>query len=643
MRNVIVCNLSLLTERKFASTNGRAQLDTYSAPSGLKNVRGTVYTGFQTNEAPVKCLFSNIVRAGNTVDAIICLHTKECLNKTVPFEKLPKEYESAATAMGFYEGEKLSTVEYFKIAMECNPDGAIPDGLIETVQYEKEDIVSGLQGLLEIIGASPTQIHIDFTGGTREATILMTLAIELEKMRESQDTRGSNIGNIVYADYDSKEIKNQTRTFDIVDLINAVNAFTEYGRADQLVAFFGKENSYVKKPTLELCRALERFSDDLMICNVNNIDKRVKDVVNNLNDCEAKLEKIMRIHSLAEKSSAELAENTNTSLPEIAPQMEQIKDELRDESSNNLIPEAVLEKVFHAESIEDYQPAIELLKKETQIVRAELLFKDLIPTIREAFVRYEKPEDWFTETVMWCVNHQMIQQALCIYKEHVSEYLIAKGLITITEEGKERLKRISDPRGKRERTDVTKVLRPGVAGYSFTEYRANGENEPYIQYLASPDESKARCILTWSACLLALRNRVMHSGDNADTLKVKRAEKAFEAVFSNIGNPYSMRGIKQIIKSAITAIDGGSLLTESQWKTALEKTDFEGIYAKGTVKKVSDNNKPNKKRFPFSVQIEVSDIDELIETSYNKKYIPGDAVILKIGSRKKRFGLIQNY
>lgn len=117
------------------------------------------------------------------------------------------------------------------------------------------------------------EVSIDITGGRRDAVILQTLAIQLFKMQPSNNTTG----DVVYANFEDRQIVSQNSTFGLIDLINAVDFFTSYGRADQLCTF-SEGKKFVSNETLNLCKKMEAFSDALAVCQVDDIDARAKAV-----------------------------------------------------------------------------------------------------------------------------------------------------------------------------------------------------------------------------------------------------------------------------------------------------------------------------------------------------------------------------
>lgn len=92
-------------------------------------------------------------------------------------------------------------------------------------------------------------------------------------MQSSNNTTG----DVVYANFEDRQIVSQNSTFGLIDLINAVDFFTSYGRADQLCTF-SEGKKFVSNETLNLCKKMEAFSDALAVCQVDDIDARAKAV-----------------------------------------------------------------------------------------------------------------------------------------------------------------------------------------------------------------------------------------------------------------------------------------------------------------------------------------------------------------------------
>ena len=81
------------------------------------------------------------------------------------------------------------------------------------------------------------------------------------------------------------------------------------------------------------------------------------------------------------------------------------------------IREADLSINLNCENLEAPRERLENARLDYTIVRGELLLHSLIPTMQEKFIPETDDNDrLITNVIIWCVNHQMIQQAMCIYR-----------------------------------------------------------------------------------------------------------------------------------------------------------------------------------------------------------------------------------
>ena len=61
--------------------------------------------------------------------------------------------------------------------------------------------------------------------------------------------------------------------------------------------------------------------------------------------------------------------------------------------------------------------------------KSELMLGSLLPTIRKLFISASDDEnEMIFNTIEWCVNHQMLQQALCVFTEHIPRCFLRAGL-----------------------------------------------------------------------------------------------------------------------------------------------------------------------------------------------------------------------
>lgn len=218
-----------------------ARIQSYSTPD-----RGE-FTGLQTNEAPVKYLLSRI-DVGTPVE-ILCITSREAKTETTIL------------------GEVISPMDYFTRQVLLDDGGRHPLVFTEIPQHpgESEDAVAATADRLK----PGDVVDIDTTGGNRDGVSLMMLVVQLMRYQDVQ------LGTAVYTNYQERSIQIQDDTYQILGLINAMNEFTENGKANQLSRYF--KDSRVTN-VKQLLGEMIRFSSDMALCRASGIVDSVKRV-----------------------------------------------------------------------------------------------------------------------------------------------------------------------------------------------------------------------------------------------------------------------------------------------------------------------------------------------------------------------------
>ena len=205
------------------------------------------FCGLQTNEAPVKYLMSR-VDEGTPVE-ILCITSREA--------------KMATTILG----EVISPMDYFARQVLLDDGGRHPLVFTEIPQHpgESEEAIAATADRLN----PGDVVDIDTTGGSRDGVSLLMLVVQLMRYKNVQ------LGTAVYTNYQERSIQIQDDTYQILGLINAMNEFTENGKADQLSRYF--KDSRVTN-VKQLLGNMMRFSSDIALCRANAIVGSVKRV-----------------------------------------------------------------------------------------------------------------------------------------------------------------------------------------------------------------------------------------------------------------------------------------------------------------------------------------------------------------------------
>lgn len=242
------------------------------------------YRGILSSVAPIECLIDLAADEGLPISKLVYLRsqkTKEpgyvaALNRTVSAEQHFRE----------------QVFEYYQRAggrLTGGTQREDDNNFFVPVPYDPADPASSIQGILGALGTGEVLVDVDTTGGPRDAAVLTTIAIQVIKSRFSHLPTGVGsdarvgVGNTVYARANFKtcegDICRQGDTYNLIDLYHAVESFTKYGKAQELISFFGEGSRAGGTPELvELCQSMGAFSDDLALCNMADVPYHVSQI-----------------------------------------------------------------------------------------------------------------------------------------------------------------------------------------------------------------------------------------------------------------------------------------------------------------------------------------------------------------------------
>lgn len=510
------------------------------------------FAGIQANEAPVKCLIESAYDSDKDACEIIYLCSNKCREPTVPASALEgiKPFQGAPKT-------HISAEEFFikRIAEYCY-ENDIPVPTFTPLPYVPSRPADSLSELNDRLNGIH-RLLIDITGGRRDAVILELLTSRLLKMRSPKNI----ISNVVYASFDDRLIVNQISTFELIDLINAVNSFTNYGRADELCLYF-EGNKYVSEETLDLCRRMETFSDALAVCQVNDIDVQVSEIQRAMRRVNATLNEKSRNFQLVADAINAIDNTCNSSS---SPSIDKTLDAIR---------AANLPIDTNSESAEVLRGNLESARLSYTIVRGELLLHSLIPTIQSKFIpEIEDNDELVLEAIKWCVDHQMIQQALCIYREKISSCLLNLGFFNTT--------RHFDSLGQEGQRDIVADLAANCAIGSpdhrshKTLYLRSSVLCDYNDYFSVNNEAvdQLHSIIAWYKYLHAARNKIMHADSENDSFPYR-----FSCIYlgKDPDGKIDAHELKADIKAALKCICEPCSCDYQKWSFAFKKARATG-------------------------------------------------------------------
>jgi hypothetical protein len=154
------------------------------------------------------------------------------------------------------------------------------------------------------------------------------------------------------------------------------------------------------------------------------------------------------------------------------------------------------------------------LRRASMMNRSELLFLSLIPAIREKFVPATNDQASLSlELIKWCSKHQMVVQALCIYRERIGQCLLDKGYFTPLESASS----LADETRSEQVRDLLLSCSFEYEGlYLGKVTKTKGSKErkktphPYFKINESK-EGQLRLPAIWFRYLHATRNTIVHA------------------------------------------------------------------------------------------------------------------------------------
>lgn len=296
------------------------------------------YLGIQTNDAPVKYLLHQAVRNGDIIQKIFCIVTKE-VKETGDFKKFQKmvnDYiDSHAQLNLLYQN--VPSIEFCQIDYDTS--------ILETSNRAKKIYSQIAKYLLE---ESTASVYIDYTGGLRDTSFLMTTIIRY------MEYYNITCKEIVYSKYNkiSGTIHSINCMYQMFRLLNGVDQFVRTGNAELLGECYQQEED---ADTKEILKLLIQFSRVISLCDVRQMDKILPKLSNKLRKYE---------------------------------------------------------------------------KKEKQGFFTEI-FADLIIIIRKKLYMEEENEWGYPQIIRWCIDNNMLQQALTLYIEKMPKYYYDSHLLNL--------------------------------------------------------------------------------------------------------------------------------------------------------------------------------------------------------------------
>ena len=122
------------------------------------------------------------------------------------------------------------------------------------------------------------ELHADFTGGFRHASMMMLSVMQLLKYRGIRTTA------VLYSNRNEKQVENVTDIYRMFNLISGADEFINFGSTREITAYM--ENRSQTEETRVLLQTMKDFTDAVRICRTGKIGPLAKDLQTALKNFE---------------------------------------------------------------------------------------------------------------------------------------------------------------------------------------------------------------------------------------------------------------------------------------------------------------------------------------------------------------------
>lgn len=245
---------------KYNTRNDSARDYTGTLPDGSP----VTLQGFQTNDAPCHYLLRCAQCSGDKVTHILCITSLEDTLPIVPEGPNSQRYFQRTMERMIAEDPRLTELyagDLPQIVTIPYDFGDDPD--CRDVNLRSRRLYRRITDFFAGDGA-PRRIYIDYTGGPRDTTFLMT---ELTRFLKYS---GVDCGQIAYSNLQEKRLVSLNRAYNMFELLSGINDFVSYGKADSLRSIYLNRNNPVVD---RLLLSLTRFSEAMSLCALDGIDE----------------------------------------------------------------------------------------------------------------------------------------------------------------------------------------------------------------------------------------------------------------------------------------------------------------------------------------------------------------------------------
>ena len=356
--------------------------DEYKYSSKYDNTENEI-KGIQTPDAPTKYFINYLLEKKDNndervLDTILCITSEATNNKSINKRENNKEYKSA------FEDYQEMLNEF------CDEKGIKPPELIKlNFDYDFEnnksideaDVSRRLyESIVKELDKNDT-IYIDYTSGIRDTSLLIILIIRY------LEYTGIKCGGMIYSYYDNDDKSNNKiidikSTYELFELLNGVNEFTSFGKAKALSEYY------------------EKTSDKDCIINAN---EKSKEEDKKINQKDGAVEKINDLIDVMKRFSDVIS---LCMVQEIDNIMKQLQDGISE-----------VKKVLNPNQKQNQEKSVIFSLKNS-------MFYNLITQIENKFYIEDGKDITYIDIIRWCLDNDLIQQALTLYVEKIPQYYL---------------------------------------------------------------------------------------------------------------------------------------------------------------------------------------------------------------------------
>ena len=500
----------------------------------------TEYKGAQANEASVRFLLREAHDSGCAELRVAYLCSPDCTHElTVPKSFLSRPGEADADIA------LVTTEDYFKdrVTEYCAREG-VPIPTFSPIRYSPDDTAGSFASFARTIRGS--RVSVDMTGGSRGITTFMVLAIDALKRRRLDVSDG-----LVVCGGDDGTIRRQDDVLKPIELIGALNAFIGHGDSQPLLDYFSTAKSPLASNTKRLFVEIAAFSEALALCRADEIEKRVARIKDLLVSAKADLQgrNVLELSSQAFERLGRYDARQLDGLQEVA----------------RLFEDQGEDSPHGPGDLATARSGLEEGATEVPMGRLELRLYEMLDTFRDQLpFGGETPGLSMVNVMLWCADHHMMQQALCLFREKITLRFEELHYILPTE----RYEALDE---KARKTAIA-----NACACMFMKPEGVVRNRRYFEQADGgyfePDSAKSeqlRAPLCWYEYLRGIRNQVVHvrASEERDT----RFRIACEVLGKDPLTAPRLEELKGDIHRAIAEIELPPDVDDEVWRNAVSQ------------------------------------------------------------------------